>query len=325
MNVEDIKAIISLNGMCPSTIKWRLTDDCNYDCSYCIRKTMKDREHQQLNNYEVDNALCLLILPQVARIINEMPGWVKLDLIGGECSLLDLHTILKLLFKKCGDKLKRINLTTNMSMSVDYYNDLAQLCYEYGSEIGITCSWHSEYVSLEKFIEKFSMIKSPTNQKGIRIEAVSRLDNQDDIKKLIEICEQNNYTYFIERDFFVDKDQVNTLICQASKKKKDRYKVIDNDDEIHMYKTRNEFITANDHDSVWPTYQPFDYYCSRDYDYVYIDFTKHMGRSINNRCNVREPIKDFHPLKEPMICQRPICTLCGQISISKDIELLKKE
>ena len=325
MNIDNIKAIISLNGMCPSTIKWRLTDDCNYDCSYCIRKTFKSREHQSIEQYKIDEENCIKICPEVARIIKELPGYVKLDLIGGECSLLDLHTILDILFKECGDKLKRINLTTNMSMSVDYYNDLTQLCYSYGSEIGITCSWHSEYISLDKFIEKFSKIKSPTNQKGIRIEAVSRLDNQDDIKKLIEVCEQNNYTYFIERDLFASKEDKDKLICQASKKKKDRYKVITYDNETHMYKTRNEFITESDCGRGDSRYQPNGYYCSRDYDYVYIDFTKHMGRTIKPiNCNEREPIENFHPLKEPLICNCSICTLCGQISLSKDIDLLKK-
>lgn len=326
MKVEDIKAIISLNGMCHSTIKWRLTDDCNYDCSYCIRKKFKIKEHQKIEQYKIDQENCIRICPEVARIIKELPGWVKLDLIGGECSILDLHTILDILFKECGEKLKRINLTTNMSMSADYYNDLAQLCYSYGSEIGITCSWHSDYVSLEDFIKKFSLIKSPTNQKGIRIEAVSRLDNQEDIKRLIEICEQNNYTYFIERDFFVDKKDNDKLICQASKKKKERYKVITNDNEEHLYKTRNEFITSDVGDINASLFLPNGYYCSRDYDYVYIDFTQHMGRAFNPlRCNIREPIENFHPLKAPVPCCNNICTMCGQISVSKDIELLKKE
>ena len=329
MKKEDIKAIISLNGMCPSAIKWRLTDDCNYDCSYCIRKTMKIRSHQTTEQYKIDQNNCIKICPEVARIIKELPGYVKLDLIGGECSLLDLHTILDILFKECGDKLKRINLTTNMSRSADYYNDLTQLCYKYGSEIGVTCSWHSEYISLEDFIEKFSKIKSPTNQKGIRIEAVSRLDNQDDIKKLIAICEENNYTYFIERNFFADKGDNDKLICQASKQKKDRYKVITNDGEEHFYKTRNEFITSNVCENNISVYVAGGYYCSRDYDYVYIDFTQHQGRQTNpDKCNIKQPIENFHPLKEPTLCSkgaRGACTLCGQISISKDKELLKKE
>ena len=215
-----------------------------------------------------------------------------------------------------------------MSMGAYYYNDLAQLCYKYGSEIGITCSWHSAFVSLEDFIEKFSQIKSPTNQKGIRIEAVSRLDNQEEIKELIKICEERNYTYFIERDFFItynDKENKNKLICQASKQKKERYKVITYDNEEHLYKTRNEFITNDVGDINASLFLPNGYYCSRDYDYVYIDFTQHMGRTINPLgCNVREPIENFHPLKEPLACNNPFCTLCGQISLSKDKELLKK-
>ena len=329
MKKEEVNAIISLNGMCPSTIKWRLTDDCNYDCSYCIRKSMKWRPHQELEHYKQDEQNCLDICLEVARIIKELPGWVKLDLIGGEPSLLDLHKILEILFKECGEKLKRINLTTNMSRSADYYNDLTQLCYSYGSEIGITCSWHSEFVSLKDFIEKFSKIKSPTNQKGIRIECVSRLDNQDGIRELIDICEQNNYTYFIERNFYVCNAFKDDLICKASKEKKPRYKIITKDNEELLFKTRNEFITSKDCETKTPSFDCGEYYCSRDYDYVYIDFTQHMGRTIEpEKCNVRQPIENFHPLKEPRMCSKGLdgkCTLCGQISLSRDIELLRKD
>jgi len=329
MNMEDVKAIISLNGMCPSTIKWRMTDDCNYDCSYCIRKITKWREHQSLDNYKKDEENCLSICSEVARVIKELPGWVKLDLIGGEPSLLDLHSILEKLFKECGEKLKRVNLTTNMTMSADYYNDLTQLCYNYGSEIGITCSWHGDFISLDEFIEKFSKIKSPTNQKGIRIEAVSRVNNQEEIQRLIDICEKNNYSYFIERDFFADKKIQPTLICKASKQKKDRYKIITWSDEELLFKTRNEFLTSDTYDTPYPTYKCSPYYCSRDYDYVYIEYTNHMGRVSNpENCKDLQPLANFHPLREPLKCAKTIdgyCTLCGQISLSKEVDLLKKE
>lgn len=327
MKANEIKAIISLNGMCQSTIKWRLTDDCNYNCSYCVRKTFKGREAQSLNNYKIDEQNCIKICPEIARIIKELPGNVKLDLIGGEPSLLNLHIILDNLFKECGDKLKRINLTTNMSQSADYYNDLTELCYKYNSEIGITCSWHSEFVSLDKFIEKFSKIKSPTNQKGIRIEVVSREDNQEDIKKLIDICKENNYTYFTERDLFSSHETNRNLICETSKQKKDRYKIITNKGEEISYKTRNDFITSTEERDA-SVFTCGDFYCSRDYDYVYIDFTEHMGRSLDPvACNIKQPIEKFKPLKEPTRCSKGIegvCTLCGQISLSRVKEELLK-
>ena len=76
----NIKSIISLNGMCQSSIKWRLTDLCNYRCTYCVRKKMNQpviKDSVSKNWQKIVN-----VIPEVARIIKELPGNVKLDLIG---------------------------------------------------------------------------------------------------------------------------------------------------------------------------------------------------------------------------------------------------
>lgn len=316
------KSIISLNGMCASTIKWRLTDLCNYQCSYCIRKKTVSIDNKKSMSENWDRIV--KTIPDVARIIKELPGFVKLDLIGGECTIFNLHYILEELFKICGEKLKRINLTTNMSQSADYYNDLTELCHKYNSEIGITCSWHYQFCSMDDFLAKFSQIKSPTNQKGIRVEAVSLTNNQPEIRTLIERCKAAGFSYFIERDMFASIDDKEKLICESSSTKKDRYKVIDNEGHIKMYKTRNEFLTSN-LDSDKTTVEPCGYYCSRDYDYVYIEIDKHLGRADEtSSCRSTNNLKDFHPLKSPAVCVNSVCTLCGQISISQDKEVLLK-
>ncbi len=315
-----IKSIISLNGTCQSTIKWRLTDICNYKCSYCIREKLTKK---RVLPYKENEELILNASKEVARIIKELPGYVKLDLIGGEVSIFNLHDLLNNMYKECGDKLKRVNITTNMSAPSDYYNDLVNLCDSYGSEIGITCSWHSEFIPLEDFINKFKEIKSP-NQKGIRIECVSRTDNKEDIEKLISICEKNNYAYFIEKDLMASEFDKNFLISKSSSNKKDRYRVDYENNKILFFKTRNGFLTNyNEGDKI--TFQTEGYYCSRDYDYVYIEIDKHFGRnSEEDHCRNKSDLKDFHPLKRPIKCQLPLCTLCGQISISKELDELFK-
>lgn len=314
-----IKSIISLNGMCESTVKWRITDLCNYNCSYCIRKRLTSIN---LINFEENEERILKAAKEVARIIKELPGNVKLDLIGGEVSLFDLHSLLEILYKECGSKLKRVNITTNMSAKVDYYNDLIKLCDDYGSEIGITCSWHNEFISMEDFLNKFKLIKSP-NQKGIRIECVSRTNNKEDIRKLISICEENNYSYFIEKDLSATKEDKESLIAKSSSNKKDRYKVeYDDNKKIELYKTRNSFLTKSESGYTCKTE---GYYCSRDYDYVYIEIDEHIGRPhLSCDCRNRNCLSNFHPIKEPMKCIHKECTLCGQISISQNkIDLLK--
>lgn len=315
-----IKSIISLNGMCQSAIKWRLTDICNYKCSYCIREKLTTKK---VLPYKENEELILNASKEVTRIIKELPGYVKLDLIGGEVSIFNLHDLLDNMYKECGDKLKRVNITTNMSAPSDYYNDLVNLCDSYGSEIGITCSWHSEFISMKEFINKFKKIKSP-NQKGIRIECVSRTDNKKDIEKLISICEKNNYAYFIEKDLMASEFDKNFLISKSSSNKKDRYRVDYENNKTFFYKTRNGFLTNYDEGDK-SFFESMNYMCSRDYDYVYIEIDEHIGRlSEKSNCRSRNKLSDFHPLKRPAKCLNDFCTLCGQISISKESDDLLK-
>ena len=317
----NIKSIIDIKGKCQSVVKWRLTDCCNYRCSYCIRYAWS-RKPQDLDMLEEDNRLAMKLIPEIARIIKDMPGKVKLDLIGGEVSLLSLENILEGIFKITGDKLYRVNLTTNMCKSAEYYTNLCDLVHSFGAELGITCSWHPEFCSFENFFEKFSQIKSPTNQKGIRAECVSRLDNQEDIKKFIDFCESKGFSYFVERDLNVPEGLKKELLIGSSKKKSDRYKIVTEDGQELFFKTRNEVIAGET-----LGYRNFalcnDYYCTRDYDYVYIEKDIHMGRIGDSNCKQKESIYDFKPLEEPKICIKPCCTLCGHMSLSKDLDDIK--
>jgi len=313
-----IKTIIDLKGTCQSVVKWRLTDACNYRCSYCLR-SCTSQQSQDISLAQQDYKIALESAPDIARIINEMPGKVKLDLIGGEVSLFDLHTILDIIFKITGNKLFRVNITTNMSGSVEYYNDLCNLVYSYGSQLGITCSFHSEFISLENFMSKFKNIKSPTHQQGIRAELVSTKDNQELVNKFIEICEAEGFNYFVERDLTAAPEEKETLRVASSKKKTNRYKVITHIGDEMLFATRNEVISGELAD--YKGYLNFlGYYCSRDYDFVYIEKNYQIGRQGEGNCKNRQLVSNYHPLKEPKICQHHGCTLCGHISVSRDKE-----
>ena len=316
--IPNVRSIIDLKGKCQSVIKWRLTDACNYRCSYCLRYSWS-KKVQDVKFVPQDNALAISLIPEIARIINEMPGKVKLDLIGGEVSLLDLEAILKGIFAITSDKLFRLNITTNMFRPAEYYTNLCNIVYDNGAELGITCSWHSENCSFEEFFEKFEQIKSPTNQKGIRAECVSRLDNQEDVKRFIKYCELKGISYFVERDLNAPYKEKKNLLIGSSSKKKDRYKIITEEGKELFFKTRNEVISGEFCD-----YQTCvtaeGYYCTRDYDYVYIEKDIHIGRIGGSDCKNAEFIYDFTPLKEPKICEKVGCSLCGHMSVG-----LKKE
>ena len=60
----------------------------------------------------------------------------------------------------------------------------------------------------------------------------------------------------------------------------------------------------------------FDYYCSLDYDYVYIDHTSHIGFKNGYNCKIREPLEDFH-FKDKCTQCKSGCSLCGWMSVYK--------
>ena len=80
-----IKSIINSEKM--FTIKWRLTDWCNYRCSYCLRK-FKGQDSILNENKILTTAV------YVNRLVDEAGMDVKLNLIGGEITFLNLKKIL---------------------------------------------------------------------------------------------------------------------------------------------------------------------------------------------------------------------------------------
>ena len=125
--MKDIKSITDLDNS-DFIIKWRMTEMCNADCSYCIRKNrhvgvISERLKEQ------NRRLCE-VAKEISRMIDSTDFHnVKIDLIGGEVSILDLEKI-------CGNftagKIKRINLTTNLLKPVDYYKNLCNLLHSKG-------------------------------------------------------------------------------------------------------------------------------------------------------------------------------------------------
>lgn len=326
--MSELETLKDLMGKVQSVIKWRLTDVCNYDCEYCLRRIfVKDANLSNSVRLKNDLESCEKVIPEVSRIINELPGKVKLDLIGGEISLFNLHDFFIKLISGCNkDKLTRISMTTNMFRPADYYNDLINLCASYNVDLSVTCSFHDQIVSLSDFMNTFTKIKSNRLSTYIKAEMVSTLNNQDLVKQFIDYCESNNLTYAVERDMFLSPDEKKLVIAKSSSLKSPRYLAEFSDGSTLECLTRNDFITNGDNGNSFGI-DTTGKYCSRDYDYVYLEEDKHYGRILSRPelcCKGREPIEDFHVLKQPELCTRGICSLCGHISISNDIERLKK-
>lgn len=273
-------------------IKWRMTGACNYNCSYCVRKEQDKRFH-------FNKDICIERLKEAAGYIKPITDRpIKLDLIGGEVSILPLVDILSNV-----PKFDRIQITTNLSQPVEYYNSLYDFIHSRGAELSITASFHYEYTSLDDFLTKCSKIKADI----FACEMVSTKDNQDLVREFIKKCP---YYYKVERDvrWKVNCDERNMDLITSSKKPENlpRYKLID-DNGTTYFNTRNDYLhtTRNGYCDT----QDAICYSHKQFLYLEIDTVK--------MCVYRGHIKDYTYPTEPFNCECGGCSLCGHITIQK--------
>lgn len=311
-----MKDIISITDLDNSDfiIKWRMTEMCNADCSYCIRKN----RHVGIipERLEEQNKRLCEVAKEISRMINSTDFHnVKINLIGGEVSILDLEKI-------CGNftagKIKRINLTTNLLKPVEYYKNLCDLLHSKGIKSTVVASFHYEFQSFEKYFEKVEVLRSCFDIFGC--EMVSNVENQNLCRAFIEKCRELSLDYMVEGDLRSSQEQARKdgLIVESSKKvKHDRYKVCFADGTEKNYTSRNQLLMDNNNkQNRWQkAIHTNGYYCSNSHDYIYIDFDTVVGRTkTSNTCTNRMKIEDFEVV-EPRICEAINCTLCGHQSI----------
>lgn len=268
-----------------ATIKLRLTDYCNYNCSYCIRKKSIKQE-----GFMLDDENCLKYIDDYNRIIDELKAKtnkpVKVDLIGGEVTILPYLS--KLISKLKAD---RINITTNLSnpLPID-------------SRISITASFHPEFTDLDTFFKSVVFYKDKF--KNFKVETVS-FTNSTHIEEFIKKAKEIKVAYMVEEDLL---DTTKTGKACSSNKPKPRYKV-----DGKYYNTRNEFLKKHGTNG-WGIIIK-DEYCSRDVDYVYIE----QGEV--SSCNRLIPVSNFH-VQDYHKCYRGggLCSLCGHITILEKLK-----
>lgn len=275
-------------------IKWRLTDKCNYQCSYCLRR-------KSASDFEITEEEMLQAAEQINNLCKNKKS--KVDLIGGEPSLLDLSKICS----KLSDA-QTIHITTNLSQTVEYYRQVASSC----NRLIMTASFHEEYADFDEFFGKIAEL----SEIKICLEMVSTESNSEIVEKFISKCEENGYTYMVENDLRFEQQNI-----KQSNKNEYRYKLVFDDGTEKLYKTRNELLTdettgINFHRKA---ITPKEMYCTNSYDYVYIDRNIVHGRSnTESRCSVKIPLAKFNLLEKPAKCHctgSQYCTLCGHISL----------
>jgi len=273
-----------------ATIKLRLTDYCNYKCSYCIRRKTIEQEGCML-----DDENCLKYIDDYNRIIDELKAKtnkpVKVDLIGGEVTILPYLS--ELISKLKAD---RINITTNLSRPLPIDRRLS-----------ITASFHPEFTDLDTFFESVSYYKDKF--KNFKIETVS-FSNATHIDEFIKRAQEIGVAYMVEEDLL---DTNKTGKACSSNKPKPRYLVDGN-----YYNTRNEFLKKHG-ENGWGVMITNEY-CSRDVNYVYIE----QGEV--SSCNRLTPVKDFH-VADYHKCYRGggVCSLCGHITILDSLNYIERK
>lgn len=299
----NVKAIKNLDDS--AVIKWRLTDCCVYECSYCIR-----RPQALPSSISVDYNRCMLSLSHINRIAKELSENtgkpVKIDLIGGEPTVFnDLKKIIGGLDKTY---IKKVNLTSNFYRNNRYWEELL----ECGIPITATFSYHPEFCN--ESVESFCRRVKELQNKGLSYVKCESVLTQyaPHIEGFVETCKKFGLDYMVEGDLNNPrlKGISQSLI---SKPGKPRYEVIDDKGTARKFGTRNSFL--KEYGQNGNCVNTTNFLCSRNYDYVYIeqDMVLHCSKPL-------EHISEFSVSKSYSPCGRsgtdmPVCTLCGNISV----------
>lgn len=289
-------------------IKWRLTNCCNYRCSYCIRSG----KVENITNLGYDEFVVLNNTSNIARIVNENKKNTTITFVGGEVSLLDMGEIFKRLIDGCGKYLKAFNITTNGSRNAEYYNNLAKICRDNEINLSYVFSWHGQFVKLTDFMDKVEKIECHKV-----CEMVSTDENQNDVANFVEFCEKLGFDYKVEAD--VGSKNCDNLIIKTNKTMRSNYKVVYTDGSEEYFNIMRDLVrNCGDYNSAFINLENF--YCSLGSNFLVVDKDK-VAPVCHDANKVFTPINSYNLDKDLRICKSG-CSLCGHISVSKDKDKL---
>lgn len=313
--MKQITAILNKETL--FTIKWRITDWCNYRCSYCLRMhTVQDVKPNEEELCSIAKDINTYMIPQIRT-------GIKMNLIGGELSFLDLP---KILDNITSDKLKRVHLTTNFSNKLDYYINLYQYLKNRGTDLSMNVSYHHEYNDTEVFVKKVAELKKTCNLYALKIEYVISKETADGIDLFKSLCEKYDLDYLLEVDK-TETAEFKQKYVQDSKVTLKRYTIKFDDGSEDNTMTRNQLINVHNNQFVDKViirnkeqrnlFKSEGFVCTAGYTYAYIKYNK---VAINSSCisgKEYKPIKDFIVRTRPEPCHQGYCNLCGDISLWK--------
>lgn len=313
--MKSIKSI-KCNSEYDLVIKWRITNQCNAHCSYCIH----GRSITKVEDIKRDQNKALETVEYINDLINRHleKKKIKLELIGGEVTMFDLKSILEKI-----NRLDCVNITTNLLRDTDYYLDLIKYCNNRNIKITMTASFHYEMQSIDNYFNKMTKI---SEYNTICAEMPSLDDNQLLVKQFIDRCNELDLDYMVDKDFRSLNDKSHLLSGARKKNRNPKYTVTFDDGSQQIYVARNQLMT--DKNIKENNGQKFLYvagfYCTHDYNFVYIDIDTVIGWSEYDKCNCKKHIniKDYDLIKQPRKCMLNEksfgCTLCGTFDVWKE-------
>lgn len=287
MQIEKIEDL-EFNGL---TIKWRITYDCNFQCSYCIQNKCR-KDNMDFDIFSTAERIEKLI--QKSKQKN-----VELMLIGGEVSLLPLVDIIKKI-----PSVTLLHITTNLSADVDFYNRLNDIV-----PLKLCASFHDEYFELDDFISKFEKI----NCENKVIETVLNSKTENLVNELVEKCKVKGIDYLIDSDRMeCDKQKL------ISSNTKPRLKVTFENGVEKIYNNKYDMFSDSDIPFIYSkeTYllKTGGMICNRGFNYLYIRGDVLIGG--NGFCHERLKLEDWIPT-ESECGEGNLCSFCGVLNLRR--------
>lgn len=287
------------------TLKWRLTDWCNYRCSYCLRK-FKGQDSAP------DFERILSVANDVNQLMDGINKPIKLNLIGGEVTWFDLPALFDKLTSK---NLKKIHITTNLSNTLQYYIDLAENLEKRDIELSLRCSLHEEYTTITDFLNKAKQLKDACKISKLNIEYVITKENTDNIELIKNECKALNLNVIFELDKTIEDEDFRKQYKNISNPCSNRYSITFEDGSVNTTMTRNELITSAKNNLI----NTYGYYCSIGLTFLYIKFDKIVENF--SCCDEYIPVNQYkiRTSDNLKVCtKKDGCNLCGDFSVFKD-------
>lgn len=274
----------------------RITNACNYHCSYCIQK----------KNIKKKEASIDCLINKINNTIDEyydlFNKQIILVIIGGEPTLLNLNYIFKSLHQ---NKIKEIRITTNLSQSSEYYISLSK---EF-KKINYIFSLHLEFISKEDIVKKLKEIRSNTETK-IDINMVINKENYNQSVDIIKNL-PNGITIkpALEREIGNTISKENEEVKKLIPDTKQRGKFDINGKEYTQAEALC-YLTDNNINLK-------GYYCDINYNVIRINPYGRYMKCFFGEYDKETTLKDI--INTPTICEKDKCNLCRVSKISKDL------